>query len=47
MARVFNLGLGLLAVVPRDQVARAREAVPGALVVGAIVERPDGVTIRP
>ncbi|MFT5432600.1 MAG: phosphoribosylaminoimidazole (AIR) synthetase, partial [Myxococcota bacterium] len=35
----FNLGLGMLWVIPKDDVARFVEAVPEAIVVAEITER--------
>ena len=37
MARVFNLGIGMVAVVPSDQASAACALVPGARVVGEVV----------
>ena len=37
MARVFNLGIGMVAVVPADQAAATAEAVEGACVIGEVV----------
>jgi phosphoribosylformylglycinamidine cyclo-ligase len=38
MYRVFNCGIGLIAVVPAAAVAAARGAVPDAMVIGRVVE---------
>jgi phosphoribosylformylglycinamidine cyclo-ligase len=47
MARVFNLGLGMLLVVPRDQVDRALSLLDGqAWAVGEIVPRGDGPLVH-
>ena len=43
MAHVFNLGLGMLVMIPREQVEQAVTAVPEALIVGEIVSDIDGV----
>ncbi|HET9601642.1 MAG TPA: phosphoribosylformylglycinamidine cyclo-ligase [Acidimicrobiales bacterium] len=43
MARVFNLGLGMVAVVPQEAVAAAQDALAGftgSYVVGRVVSRP-------
>jgi phosphoribosylformylglycinamidine cyclo-ligase len=46
MFHVFNMGLGMLAVVPPEQVATAQAALPDALaVVGEIVAGAPGVTL--
>jgi phosphoribosylformylglycinamidine cyclo-ligase len=42
MARTFNLGIGLTAVVPHEQVAEALRAVPEAVRVGTVVAVADG-----
>jgi phosphoribosylformylglycinamidine cyclo-ligase len=46
MARVFNLGLGMVVVLPPDDVARAlvvlRDAGHAAVEVGRLVDAPDG-----
>ena len=42
MARVFNLGLGMVAVVPQEAVAAAQDALAGftgSYVVGRVVSR--------
>ena len=41
MFRVFNMGIGLVAIVPAEKLAAARSAVPTAIVIGQI-ERRDG-----
>jgi phosphoribosylformylglycinamidine cyclo-ligase len=43
MAHVFNLGLGMLVIVPQDQMDMAVSAVPQALVVGEMVADVEGV----
>ena len=45
MCRVFNMGIGLVAVVPATAVEAAREAVPEAVVIGRVTER-DGPAVR-
>jgi phosphoribosylformylglycinamidine cyclo-ligase len=46
MFHVFNMGLGMLAVVPPDHVAAAQATLPDALsVVGEIVAGEQGVTL--
>jgi phosphoribosylformylglycinamidine cyclo-ligase len=48
MFRVFNMGLGMLAVVPPEHVESARAAVPGdAYVLGEILTGDGRVTIEP
>ncbi len=42
MYRVFNMGIGLIAVVPAAAIAAARAAVPEAWTIGRVVERPAG-----
>jgi phosphoribosylformylglycinamidine cyclo-ligase len=42
MYRVFNMGIGLVAVVPAECVDEAIAAVPEAIVIGQIVPRGDG-----
>ncbi len=46
MYRVFNMGLGLVAIVPAEQLDDAVRAVPEATVIGQIVPRDDGETVR-
>ncbi len=43
MLRVFNLGLGMLVVVPSEQAERVPQLVPAALLVGRIVDGSGGV----
>ncbi|MCA9955756.1 MAG: hypothetical protein KC434_13600, partial [Anaerolineales bacterium] len=43
MAHVFNLGLGMLVIVPRAQVALAMTAVPQAHLVGEMMAGVEGV----
>mgnify|MGYP005864398221 FL=1 len=37
MYRVFNMGIGLVLIIPPGQVGRAREALPEARVIGEAV----------
>lgn len=46
MAHVFNLGLGMLVMVPPGDVAQARQAVPEGVVVGEMVAGIRGVKIN-
>lgn len=46
MAHVFNLGLGMLVIVPPEVVTQARQAMPEALVVGEMVVGLSGVQIH-
>ncbi len=45
MVHVFNMGLGMLVVVPPGDVAQARQAVPEAVVVGEMIAGIRGVKI--
>jgi phosphoribosylformylglycinamidine cyclo-ligase len=42
MYRVFNMGVGLVAVVPAEKVEAAVHAVPAAIVMGRLVPRGEG-----
>jgi phosphoribosylformylglycinamidine cyclo-ligase len=46
MYRVFNMGIGLLAVVPAARVDAALEAMPEAIAIGRVVPRGDGEAVR-
>ena len=47
MAHAFNMGLGMLITVPKDDVAKAERAVgPELIVVGEMVAGVDGVVIE-
>jgi phosphoribosylformylglycinamidine cyclo-ligase len=46
MYRVFNMGVGLVAVAPAERVAAARAAAPEAFVIGRIVPRGEGDAVR-
>jgi phosphoribosylaminoimidazole (AIR) synthetase len=39
MFRVFNMGIGLVAVVPEDRLASAADAAPEATVIGRVKRR--------
>ena len=41
MAKVTNLGIGMLVALRPDQVASARRVLPELVPIGAIVERPE------
>jgi phosphoribosylaminoimidazole (AIR) synthetase len=41
MFRVFNMGIGLVAIVPAERLAAARRAVPTAIIIGQIERRED------
>ena len=42
MYRVFNMGLGMVAVCPEDNVAKVLECLPDAVVIGKTVSRGEG-----
>jgi phosphoribosylformylglycinamidine cyclo-ligase len=46
MYRVFNMGVGLVAVVPPERVDPARAAAPEAFAIGRIVPRGEGDAVR-
>lgn len=46
MYRVFNMGIGMVAVVAPDQADAIRSAIPEATVIGAVVPRGDGDAVR-
>jgi phosphoribosylformylglycinamidine cyclo-ligase len=46
MYQVFNMGVGLVAIVPQDRMAAAIAAVPEAFVIGQIVPRGKGDAVR-
>ena len=46
MYRVFNMGIGLVAIVQPEGVEQAMAAVPGAVVIGRIVPRGNGDAVR-
>ncbi len=46
MYRVFNMGIGMVAVVAPDHLGDVQGMIPDAIVVGAIVSRGDGDAVR-
>jgi phosphoribosylformylglycinamidine cyclo-ligase len=46
MFRVFNMGIGLVAILPADCLAAALDAVPEAIIIGQVVPRGDGEVVR-
>jgi phosphoribosylformylglycinamidine cyclo-ligase len=46
MYRVFNMGIGLVAAIPAGRLTEAIAAIPGAVVVGTIMPRGEGETVR-
>ncbi|MHB8648345.1 MAG: phosphoribosylformylglycinamidine cyclo-ligase [Thermomicrobiales bacterium] len=46
MYRVFNMGIGMVAVVSPDQIDEVKAMIPAATVIGAIVARGDGDALR-
>lgn len=46
MYQVFNMGIGLVSIVPAERIDAALAAVPEAIVIGQIVPRGDGETVR-
>jgi len=46
MFRVFNMGIGLVAIIPAENVSAVRAAFPEAVVIGQIVPRGDGEAVR-
>ncbi|MBA3449890.1 MAG: hypothetical protein H0T18_01615 [Chloroflexia bacterium] len=46
MYRVFNMGIGLVAIVPAGRTNDGLAAAPGATVIGQIVPRGDGEAVR-
>jgi len=42
MYRVFNMGLGMVAVCPEENVAKILECLPDAMVIGRMIDRGDG-----
>jgi phosphoribosylformylglycinamidine cyclo-ligase len=46
MFRVFNMGIGLVAIVPPERVHDAQQAVPAAIVIGRVVPRGDGDAVE-
>jgi phosphoribosylformylglycinamidine cyclo-ligase len=46
MYRVFNMGIGLVAIVPAERAGDALATVPEAIAIGQIVPRDDGHAVR-
>jgi phosphoribosylformylglycinamidine cyclo-ligase len=46
MYRVFNMGIGLVGIVPEQSVEEATRTVPEAVVIGELVPRGDDVAVR-
>jgi phosphoribosylformylglycinamidine cyclo-ligase len=46
MYRVFNMGVGLVAIVPAEGLDDALAAVPSAIVIGSVVPRDTGEAVR-
>jgi phosphoribosylformylglycinamidine cyclo-ligase len=44
--RVFNMGIGLVAIMPPERVAEARQALAECIEIGRVVERAEGVSVR-
>jgi len=42
MYRVFNMGLGMVAVCPEENVDKILECLPDAMVIGKMIARGDG-----
>jgi phosphoribosylaminoimidazole (AIR) synthetase len=42
MYRVFNMGLGMVAVCPENNVSQVLEILPDAMIIGNVVLRSDG-----
>ncbi|MCH7736062.1 MAG: phosphoribosylformylglycinamidine cyclo-ligase [Chloroflexi bacterium] len=42
MYRVFNMGLGMVAVCPESNIDKILECLPGAVVIGKVIARGDG-----
>ena len=42
MYRVFNMGLGMVAACPENNVAKVLETLPDAMVIGKMIPRGDG-----
>ena len=42
MYRVFNMGLGMVAVCSEDDLAAITEKIPDSKVVGRVIQRGDG-----
>jgi phosphoribosylformylglycinamidine cyclo-ligase len=46
MFRVFNMGIGLVAIVPAERLQDARRVAPEAIVIGALAPRGGGDAVR-
>jgi phosphoribosylformylglycinamidine cyclo-ligase len=46
MYRVFNMGIGLVAIIPAERLDDALTAVPGAIVIGSVVPRVTEEAVR-
>ena len=46
MYRVFNMGIGLVAIVPAERLDEALAAVPNAIVIGSVVPRETEEAVR-
>jgi phosphoribosylformylglycinamidine cyclo-ligase len=46
MFRVFNMGIGLVAIVPAERLQDARRVAPEAIVIGALTPRGGGDAVR-
>jgi phosphoribosylformylglycinamidine cyclo-ligase len=46
MYRVFNMGIGLVAIMPAERLDEALTAVPNAIVIGSVVPRDTGEAVR-
>jgi phosphoribosylaminoimidazole (AIR) synthetase len=46
MYRVFNMGVGLIGIVPAERVGEALGTVPEAVVVGEVIPRGDDGAVR-
>ena len=46
MYRVFNMGIGLVAIIPAERLDDALAAVPNAIVIGSVVPRDTGEAVR-
>jgi phosphoribosylaminoimidazole (AIR) synthetase len=46
MYRVFNMGIGLVGIVPAQRVEEATGIVPEAIVIGRVVPRGNDAAVR-
>ncbi|MCC7024443.1 MAG: phosphoribosylformylglycinamidine cyclo-ligase [Thermomicrobiales bacterium] len=46
MFRVFNMGIGFVAIVPASRLKEAQEVAPEAIVIGALAPRGEGEAVR-